>query len=271
MAVTKKGLKNIIIIGILVLLCLIVITASFREEKFLSDAREKTLDFFKPLQERVFSVTQPAVGFFSGIGQFFGMRQELTQLREENIRLHKDYAENINLRIENESLRSLLGIQIRSDYRVKAAKVIGFNESKWQSEALINVGKNDGVLEGMGVINERGLVGIVILSSASSSRVRLLNDPQSAIGSRMLSSRKLGMIEGGADKKIYLNYISKEETVFKGDVVITSEYGGFIPPEILIGTVKGEITGANETYRVLEVESFADLKKMENVLVILDW
>ncbi len=271
MAHTRKGLKNIIIIGVLVLICLVVITASFRDEKFLRDAREKTLDFFKPLQERVFLITQPVMGFFSVIGEFLSLREELAESRQENARLLRDYAENINLRIENQSLRSLLNIKTRSDYKVKAAKVIGFNESKWQSEALINVGKNEGVLEGMGVMNERGLVGIVIVSAASSSRVRLLNDPQSSIGSRVLSSRNLGMAEGSTDKKVYLNYISKEDTVFKGDVVMTSEYGGFIPPEILIGTVKSEITGANETYRVLEIEPFVDFKKIENVLVILDW
>ena len=53
----------------------------------------------------------------------------------------------------------------------------------------------------MAVVNEKGLIGIVILASNNSSEVRLLNDSQSSIGARILSSRKLGLVEGSPDKK----------------------------------------------------------------------
>ena len=157
-------------------------------------------------------------------------------------------------------MRKLLGTKLRKNFKTKSAKVIGFNEERWKSEIVLDVGTRDGVLEGMGVVNEKGLVGIVVLSANNSCRVRLINDPQSSIGARILSSRKLGIIEGSQDKKIYLNYISKGDVVFKGDILITSEYGEFLPPEILIGRVKRVTEKANNPYKEIEVEPFVDFK-----------
>ena len=133
---------------------------------------------------------------------------------------------------------------------------------------MLNVGKRNGILEGMAVITEEGLVGVVVLSSNNTSEVRLINDPQSSIGARVLSSRKLGIVEGGLDKKIYLNYIAANEEIFKGDILITSEFGEYIPPEILIGRIKKVSIVANNPYKQIEIEPFVDFKKLENVLVI---
>ena len=120
----------------------------------------------------------------------------------------------------------------------------------------------------MAVITEDGLVGVVVLSSNNTSEVRLINDPQSSIGARILSSRKLGIVEGSLDKKIYLNYIAANEEIFKGDILITSEFGEYIPPEILIGRIKKVSMVANNPYKQIEIEPFVDFKKLENVLVI---
>jgi len=146
--------------------------------------------------------------------------------------------------------------------------VIGFSSGELQSEITLNKGTNDGVLEGMGVVSEDGLVGIIILSASSSCKVKLINDPRSSIGARILSSRVLGMVEGGNDKKIYLNYIPKEEIVFKGDVMITSEYGKLLPSEILIGRIKSVAESTGNPYREIEIEPFVDFKELEYVLII---
>ena len=264
----KKRFRNFIVLAVIIILCLIVITISFKESDLIKNLKIGTLDFFKPIQEKIFSFFHPVAGFINIVRDYFNLREKVRILEEENSSLRRDYSENINLKIENDALRKLLGAELRKDFKTKLAKVIGFNESKWQSEIILNVGTSEGILEGMGVINEDGLVGIVVLSASNSCRVKLINDPQSSIGARILSSRKLGMIEGNQDKKIYLNYIPKGEVVFKGDIVITSEYGEFLPSEILIGRVKRITERTESLYKEIEIEPFADFKKLEYVLVI---
>ncbi len=268
MVSTKKSFRNFIVLIVIIILCLIVITISFKESDLIKNVKIETLDFFKPLQEKIFSFFHPAVNFMNSVRDYFNLREKVRILEEENSSLRKDYSENINLKIENNALRELLGAELRKGFKTKLAKVIGFNESKWQSEIILNIGSREGILEGMGVINEDGLVGVVVLSASASCRVKLINDPQSSIGARILSSRKLGMIEGSQDKKIYLNYISKGEVVFKGDILITSEYGKFLPSEILIGRVKRVTERAGTTYQEIEIEPFVDFKELEYVLII---
>ncbi len=271
MAPSRKSIKNIVILLIIVVLCLIVVAASFRDTNAIKSLREGTLDFFKPVQERLYSFFQPVVRTFDNIKNFFGLSSKLKELEQKNAELLSDYSENINLKIENDSLRSLLEIKQRANYETVAAKVIGYNTDKWQSEIILNTGKNDGVLEGMCVINEKGLVGVVILSASNSCNVRLLNDPQTSLGARILSSRSLGMIEGTQSNNILFNYIPKNDIVYPGDILITAEFGKYIPEEILVGTVKKVKASEKNPYQEIEIETFADMRKIENVLVITGW
>jgi rod shape-determining protein MreC len=270
MAPTRNSLKSIIVISIIIIISLIIITASFRDADFIKGFKIKTFDIFKPLQEKIFNIFQPLIKGINNVENFFGLTQKIKQLEQGKASLLRDYTENINLKVENNSLRELLGIKQRNDYKTVAAKVIGYNEGKWESEITLNVGKNDGVLEGMGVINEKGFIGIVTLSASNSCKVRLLNDSQTSIGARLLSSRSLGMVEGSASKKIILNYISKEDLIYSGDIIMTSEFGKYIPPEILIGIVKKVSVSENNPYKTIEIEPFVNFKSIENVLVILE-
>ena len=196
------------------------------------------------------------------------LRDKILELEKENNDLMHDYSENINLKIENNALRKLLELKLREGFDTVPAKVIGYYNSKWQSELLIDAGKTKGVADGMAVVTEKGLAGTVILASNYTSQVRLLNDPQSAIGSRILSSRKLGMVEGSLEKEIFLNYIPAGEEVFIGDILITSEFGEYIPPELLIGRIKKIGQSEDVYYRQIIVEPFVDFETLEFVLVL---
>ncbi|MCE5328905.1 rod shape-determining protein MreC [bacterium] len=271
MASPRNSLRNIIIISVIIIISLVVITASFKDVNFVKGLKTKTLDIFRPLQEKIFTAFHPLVRTVDNIKNFFGLSRRVKELEQEKAKLLNDYSENINLKIENNSLRELLNIKQRKNYKTVSAKVIGYNEEKWESEITLNVGKNDGVIEGMGVINEKGFIGIVILSAGDSCKVRLLNDQQISIGARILSSRSLGMVEGSSSKKIFLNYISKEDIVYNGDIVITSEFGKYIPPEILIGIVKNISDSDENPFKTIEIEPFVNFRSIENVLVILEW
>ncbi len=267
MVTINRRFRNYIVLAIIIVLCLIIITVSFRESDLINNIKVKTVDFFKPIQEKFYSFTSPIIRFINSIRDYINLRQKYLDLQEENALLRQKYSEEINLKVENDSLRKLLGVKLREDYETVTARVIGYYESKWQSEIVLNVGKSDGVQEGMGVINQDGLIGVVILAGNDTCNVRVINDPQSNIGVRILSSRKLGIIQGTQDRKINLNYISSEESVFKGDVIITSEYGN-LPGEILIGRVSEVSENPGDPYKIIEIEPFVDFKKIEYVLII---
>lgn len=268
MVFLNKKFRNIVVFIVIIVLCIIVITVSFRNLDFVNNIKSNILDFFKPVQEKVFSAFSPIVGFFNGIRDYINLRGKYLQLQKENAVLRQKYVENINLRIENNSLRELLNLEQKNDYQSITGKVIGYNQSNWQSEIILNIGKNEGVEEGMAVINEYGLLGVVRISGDKTCTARLLNDPQSSIGCRILTSRVLGILEGDPEGNIFLRYVPKNMNIFLGDIIMTSEYSEHIPEGLLAGRVKYIEENMGEAYKEIEVEPFADFKNLEYVMVI---
>lgn len=264
----NRRLRNLIILIIIIVLCLVVITINYRGTGLIENIRTKTVDFFSPVQEKIFYFFNPVTSFFNLFTDYINLRPKYLELKEENSNLRRENTENINITVENDHLRNLLGLELREELSTITAKVIGIYENKWQSEIILNAGKRDGVQEGMGVISDEGLVGIVIRAGDRSCNVRLINDPQSSIGVRILSSRKLGIIEGDQDKNIKLNYISTEEHIYKGDIIISSEFGQFFPPELLVGRVSSVVNIPGSPYKEIEIEPFVDFREIEYVLII---
>ena len=71
MAPERKNLKNIIILSVIIVLCIIIITVSFRDTDFLKRARTSTLDILKPVQEKTYLFFQPVVKFFTDTRDYF--------------------------------------------------------------------------------------------------------------------------------------------------------------------------------------------------------
>ena len=266
--VNSRRFRNIVILIVIIFLCLAVITISFRGSGFTERVKAKTLDIFEPVQEKMFSFFNPVTVFFTSIGDYFGLRKKYLELEKENASLRQEYVKDVSLRVENDALRKLLGIDIRQEHDMLVVKVIGFYENRWQSEVIINAGTSDGVQEGMGVMGYSGLAGMVISAGNRSSTVRLISDPQSSLGARILSSRKLGLIEGSQEGDIYLRYIAPEEEVYKGDIIVTSEYGEYLPPDLLIGRVSSIKDLPGDPYREIIVEPFEEFRALEYLMVL---
>ena len=267
----NKRFKNITILLIVIILCIIAATVTFRDYAFVRAGKAALIDTFSPVQEKVFAFFSPIVRFSGSIRDYINLRQKYIQLQEENQILRKGYVDNINLRIENRALRDMLGIEAREEYSMQPAKLIGFYQGRWQSEALLNVGRMQGIEEGMGVINNDGLVGVVSFVADSSCKVRLINDPSSSIGARILTSRALGVLEGTQDRGVALRYIHRDAHVFVGDTVITSELSEKLPAEILIGRISHVSEEIDDAHKRIEIEPFVDLKSVEHVMVIKSW
>jgi rod shape-determining protein MreC len=266
--VNSRRFRNIIILVIIIFLCLLVITVSFRGSGIIEKIKAETIDIFEPVQEKAFSFFNPVVVFFASIGDYMGLREKNIELEEENAELRAKYSENINIKVENDALRKLLGLDLRKEHDLLTVKVIGFFNDTWQSEIILNAGSSDGVQEGMGVMGSRGLVGVITSAGNNSSRAMLINDPRSSLGARILSSRKLGLIEGSQEGVTYFKYISSEEEVYKGDILVTSEYGLYLPPDLLIGRVSSVMNKPENPYLGITVEPFEDLRSLEYLVVI---
>lgn len=182
-----------------------------------------------------------------------------------------DTAETLLLREENTELRSQLDYFSKNKFSHIGAEVIGRTVDPLSTIITINRGLKDGVFPTNPVIVGGGvLVGTIIQSFDTISYVRLLNDNQSKIGSTLLNGdRTIGLVEGGYDIGVQMNFIPQNEKVNPGDIVVTSGLTENMPRGLLIGKVEFIEKQQLEPFQQAILDPIADLSYLHLVSVII--
>ena len=90
----------------------------------------------------------------------------------------------------------------------------------------------------MSAINERGLVGRVVETYNSNSRVLLLTDPNLSISIKTISDGIFSLVSGAGDGKHLVSQFIKDDQIPKiGDIVVTSGTAQVFPVDLLVGKV----------------------------------
>ena len=104
-------------------------------------------------------VTRPVVGFFEGISDLVGIRDENRRLRLEVADLERQLAETESLQRRVDELEEILAIEPPGELDTVAARVLATGPSDFDAIRLIDKGRQDGITVDMPVIDEGGLVG----------------------------------------------------------------------------------------------------------------
>ena len=190
------------------------------------------------------------------------LRERIAQLEGEKIRI-------VGALIENERLRDLLKFKDHASAGGILAEIVGMDTSGEFKTVMLNKGAADGVESGMPVATNDGVVGKILQVSPYSSRVLLLIDHNSAIDVMVQRTRARAILEGLAREGLCtMKYISRTAEVEKGDLVVTSGFGGFFQKGIPVGTVISVDKKAYGVYQVVLVKPGVDFNKLEEVLVL---
>ncbi|MBQ1876765.1 MAG: rod shape-determining protein MreC [Selenomonas sp.] len=194
------------------------------------------------------------------------LRNEVTQLRVQILQA-QEYAS------ENTRLREMLDYKnTATQFDLKAARVIGRESATWSSMIVINRGTVDGVHEDMPVVTPKGLVGRVVEAGPNSSKVQLIIDPRSSVGTLVQrpESRVNGIVEGDPDNPTMPRMVNIPKTadVQEGDVIVTSGFGGVFPKGLVVGIVSQLKIDTGGLLQVAILEPAVDFQKLEDVMVI---
>lgn len=194
------------------------------------------------------------------------LRNEVEQLRGINLQANEALA-------ENERLRAMVNYQHSArQFDMVAARVIGRESSTWSSMIVIDRGTGNGIAEDMPVVTPQGLVGRVVEAGPNSSKVQLILDPRSSVGTivQRAESRVTGIVQGDMDNPTMPQMVNipKNADVVEGDVVVTSGFGGIYPKGIIVGLVSSLKNDDGGLLKIGVLESAVDFQKLEDVLVI---
>lgn len=189
-------------------------------------------------------------------------------LDAENRRLRAELTTSEEMRRENARLRRLLGFSEESSSRTVAARVIAVDATSWFRTIEIDRGYEDGVTEGLPIVDAAGVVGRVVRSTPHSARVLLITDASSAVAVLVQDQRIRGVCrgQGGA---LALDFALVQDEIQVGDGVVTSGLGGIFPKGLVIGYVKSVRREQFGLFQTVEVEPAVDFEHLEEVLVLL--
>ncbi len=214
------------------------------------------------------SVFVNSASFITGsIYEQFSSVRDYMYLREENRLLNE----------ENALLKTQLARKPKEDqvdttsqkYRYIPARIINNNYSKQHNFLTLDVGSRVGVIPDLGVVNSKGIIGVVRNVSNRYATVISILNVNSKINVRLKKSSHFGtMIWDGKDyTKTQIIDMPRQASIVKGDTVVTSGKSAIFPEGIPVGVIN-EVRFEDKQYKKVGVTLFNDMTSISNVQVI---
>lgn len=216
---------------------------------------------------------------FVAVQDFLTAPRDIATLRQQNSKLETEVAElqaqviELQQQVgETEILASLVDFRrTRTQDTFIAAAVIGRDPSPFLHFVIINRGSNDGILRGMPVVTDQGLVGRVDAVIADAARVQLITDPASNVNVRLQNAETEASLIGSVTGDLTLDLIPHDVTVQAGDLALTSGLGGGYPPDLIVGQVVNVRSRDFDLFQQATVQAVVDFNRLEIVLIIVNF
>ena len=237
--------------------------------------------------------------------KFILFSSDIANYTNENIKYFMNYLdlEKTNKRLieENSYLKNQLektakvydlDSVVNPIFQYQTAKVVSNNLSSLKNQLIINKGLKNGLKNDMGVINSKGIIGIINKTSKNYSSVMSILNIDVKINAKTKRTGHFGTLQwDGFDiKHLLLNDISENADIRIGDSIITGGMSLIFPEGINIGVVSeiikqdkfgdtimrfnidNQVKIANikfrENYLNIEVKLHSDMDNLNNVYVI---
>lgn len=223
-----------------------------------------------PAEQALQRATRPVADTVNNITDVGRLSDENQRLQRDNERLYAQVAQSQEAEAALERLQQLQGVrQERADDSFVAASIIARDPSNAREVVAINRGSSHGLAEGMVVLTEQGsLVGSITEVLRDHAWVTLITDPSSAVSAMVQESRVQGVISGGTDGSLRMEFVEETADVQEGNLLLTSGIGGGHPQGEPIGRIVKVERAGQELFQEVEVQPLADLSRLESLLVL---
>ncbi len=270
-------------IGALVVVCLILFTAYFREDGDgpVTGTQQLAGSVVAPLQSIGSRVVQPFRDGWDWVTGLVDARGQNDRLREENAALRAQVLAATDQAAEVARLRALLRLvdDTPTGYAPVLASIVGRSPTNWYSRARIDAGTSDGVVVNSPVVAAAtpgsSLVGVITSASRGSSVVTFITDSSTRVGATVDGSGgALGVLRPTVGGQMMMDGVPREFRVRDGAVVRTA---GFVadmrlpsvfPRGIPVGQVAGAGSQPVDTFRTIQVTPFVDVRALSTVAVL---
>lgn len=224
-----------------------------------------------PFSWSVNEVARPIGHFLAGAINYSDVVAQNQRLRYELGRAQQRSNEIWSFERQLQQISTQLHVPFIGSLPTVAAQVTAISPTNFAATVDISVGRVDGVLAGMPVVANGGLVGSIISTTLHGATVRLISDTNSSVGVTYGNGSTTLLVSGrGVNNGLGATAIPLTTTVSPGTVMATDGLeGGLYPPGLPVAKVsKVTLTPGAATYN-LELRPTADLRDLSYLDVVL--
>ncbi|MCE5206577.1 MAG: rod shape-determining protein MreC [Porphyromonadaceae bacterium] len=213
----------------------------------------------------------------NNVASFFLLKKSNDQLLERNALLEKEL---YGFQVLLDSLTAPDSVEVIAfapdsiatpQFDFIPAGVVNLSYSGVNNFITLNKGSSHGIKPDMGVISQRGVVGVVANVSTHFSVVIPVINPKFRLSARLKNSENYGSIswDGGDIRQAQLQDLPKHEVFHKGDTVLTS-FSRIFPKNLIIGFVTDTGKSKDDNFNTFNVQLATNFYTLQDVLVIKD-
>lgn len=194
---------------------------------------------------------------------------ELGRLKAErlltNARLQKLNA----LEAENTRLRALLDARAKVRDRTRVAEIMSVDANPYSHSLVIDIGTQDGVMDGQALVDANGVVGQVIEAGFMTSQAMLISDTDHALPVEVNRNGLRTIVVGtGKIDQLQLPFVVNNADIRVGDLLVTSGLGGAFPAGYPVAIVESVTRLPHEPYADVTATPAASLGQVREVMLI---
>jgi len=225
----------------------------------------------RALRTHTLEATARIESSFAWMSRYLRALDQNRKLRRRNIELSSKVARTRSVRMRNRELRRMLQLRDSSSARLRAARIVTKDIFQQENFLTLNVGRDDGVREGMAVVHQRGIIGTVMLVSDDFARVMPFLNTDFRVPGIIKPLRAEGIVrwDGERHDRLLLEHVVKTEPVQKGQPVVTSGHSDVFPRGRAIGTVDSVKSRQGRSELLIYLTPSVPLREIGHAFVIL--
>ncbi|MDI9356829.1 MAG: rod shape-determining protein MreC [Chitinophagaceae bacterium] len=212
----------------------------------------------------VLTSTSQIKSTLSSFTHYISLKKKNREILEENAFLKQQLLQYSQEHKEDSAIIQTI------PFEIIPARIINKTVLWVNNYITIDVGENQGVTKGMGVITENSIVGQVINTSRNFSIVLPVLHIKTLISAVLKKSKVIGTIhwDGKDPRYVKLLYVPRHVEVKENDTILTSGYGYIYPRNYIIGTVHTYTLPKGEIFYDIIVELSTNFYTLDNVYVM---
>jgi rod shape-determining protein MreC len=257
----------------LLVIALVLITLDVSAGKSGGGVRRVADSVASPVERVAAAAVRPVRNAFGNNDD--SQQRRADALAQENAVLKRQVATDAEARRLSTALSRLRLQASASSYAMVPARVIATGDTTG-TERTVDLGKgsSSGLAVGQLVVNTDGLVGTVVRVTSDVSTVRLVEDPRTVIGARLVTSSALGTVSGGEDgSQLLVTLYDPSLVVRAGERVVTYgsvDYAGGVPIGVTVGGGDiGAAPKAGSLTQAVKVRPYVHFGTLDLVAVIV--